>query len=94
MSDAQIDEAQELLRRRIGELEGEAAGYLAKASEANRVAAELRDLIATLSRRSRPKRVRLVDAAACPADATPPIADPEAAAQAAPITFNGIGEAG
>ena len=33
-------------------------------------------------------------AAACPADGTPPIADREPAAQAAPVTFNGIGEAG
>ena len=94
MSDAQIDEALDLLRRRHGELEAEAAGYLAKAAEANRVAAELRDLIATLSRKAKPRRVRLVDAAACPADGTPPIAEPEPGAQAAPVTFNGIGEAG
>jgi hypothetical protein len=88
MSDNQTAEdiALDTLRRRASELDAEAGAHRVAADLATRCADELRAVIATLSRKVKPRRPRVVETATAPEGGEP------AAEPAAPVTFNGIGE--
>jgi hypothetical protein len=88
VSDNQTGEdiALDTLRRRIAELDNDAASHRASADLATRCADELRAVAATLTRKVKPRRPRVVETATAPEGGEP------AAEAAAPVTFNGIGE--
>jgi DNA-binding NarL/FixJ family response regulator len=86
MSDASstLDAAIELLHKREREIDADIQMHLARAAGATSVRDELRDLIASLSRKPRARKPRGIEAAAEPTTSPEPRAEPEAAPAPAP----------